>query len=191
MYMGIKAADSIFHSGLKLSTLEVVRRTSKMFLVPPCYISGVTAFGLWTLLFKQKVMQEENPCTSCMLYRGLAISFGAGVVLPLLSLPLLAHSISLREKLVKIEAENFLERLVLLYEYDRPLFRLLPRLFAVHLGVAAVCVYSTLWGWQKISQTMDVDPEFIREAVRKEPDQTGLGARMRNRLVDMQSTRQN
>ncbi|KAI6236595.1 hypothetical protein M3Y95_00174400 [Aphelenchoides besseyi] len=82
------------------------------------------------------------------------------------------------------QPRNLLERLALIVEYNKPIVRHVPKLLAVHLAVSAICVYSTLWGWRHIYQTMDVDPDFVREAVEKEPIETGFVHRIRHKIIN-------
>ncbi|KAI6187014.1 hypothetical protein M3Y98_00195900 [Aphelenchoides besseyi] len=184
LFIGVKITGEAFHPGMNYGFIQTIRQTPKSSLIPPCYISLMTAFALWTVYIKRSIMRDGDVCSSCILYRALTISFGSGVLVPMISAPFLAHGVASFQKATNVQPTNLMERLAMIVEYNKPIVRQIPKMFAIHLAVSAICVYSTLWGWRNIYQTLDVDPDFIREAVEKEPNNTGLMHRIRNKIMN-------
>jgi hypothetical protein len=102
------------------------------------------------------------------------------------------------EKIRNLKPANILELFVLNYKYVKPIWRELPKIFAIQMVIATACVYTSIWArgrqvvverWEdcfkkfttlrrlftqifRIFDSFDMDPETVRSAVNAAPKDT-------------------
>ncbi|KAH7730914.1 Protein F55A12.2 c [Aphelenchoides avenae] len=171
------AAVSVFAAGKinadvcqlnkRLSFREVFRSTPRSSLFFAGYAGLLSCFGLSQMLVQNRLIAEEKPCDSCILTRNIIIALSSGIIVPCVSLPYLAHYNLTKDNPRMPQVTNMVHLFTLSFEGSRSMWPHFKWLIPLQIAVATVATYFTLWGRSRIFDTMDADPDFVREAVRK------------------------
>jgi len=174
-YAANRINADILLSNSKASLMESFKKCSKIPIAFGVYMFGVPTFAFANMMVYKPLILNEDPPNPMQVYRRmLAFSVGFGVVVPLLALPHLVYQIKIRTEPKVYQAKNFVDSFVLSYEFSRSIWRKIPHLLAVQVAVGALCAYSMLWARERIFNTMDADPELIRDCVAKSLEDDGF-----------------
>lgn len=85
----IVGAGSFSH--VNWSFREIFNRSSKMPFVLAFYTGCLTSVGFWTWLVRGSLIDEDVPCTPCVLLRAYGTMVLSGIGMPILTTPWLVH----------------------------------------------------------------------------------------------------
>ncbi|VDM45956.1 unnamed protein product [Toxocara canis] len=74
--------------------------------------------------------------------------------------------------------QSLTDFLTLSWEGSRGAWKVLPRLITFQVLVAAVGCYVTLWGRKRIFESMDADPDLVRETMIRAQEKLPLRERL-------------
>jgi len=171
-YLANKLVAKAFYDHINVGFWETINRTTKAPFILAFYTGCLTTIGLWQLFVKTPMINEEAPSASRILVGSYASMVVGGVAMPLLTTPWIVHYIASKEGIGNVQPNNILEAFIINYKFSKPLFKLLPKIFAIQLVVASACVYSSLWARSRIFDTFEVEPDIIRKAISAAPTNT-------------------
>ncbi|VDK43610.1 unnamed protein product [Anisakis simplex] len=158
--------------------LDGVRQCPKSPLFFGVYTSGVILYIFHQMFIFNEIYKENRPCSSCILSQSIFNSLLSGIAVPMFTLPYLSYYVLLNRKTEKYpRIRSYIDFLALSWEGSRAVWRILPHLMAFQVLVAAVGSYCTLWGRNKIFDSMDADPDLVRETMIRAQDKLPLKER--------------
>uniref|UniRef100_A0A0M3I0P4 Transmembrane protein n=1 Tax=Ascaris lumbricoides TaxID=6252 RepID=A0A0M3I0P4_ASCLU len=135
------------------------------------YTSGVVLYIFHQMFIYNNIYRENKPCSSCVLSQSVFNALLSGIVVPMFSLPYLSYYVILNRKTEKYpRVRSYIDFLTLSWEGSRATWKVLPQLTAFQVLVAAVGSYFTLWGRNRIFDSMDADPDLVRETMIRAQD---------------------
>uniref|UniRef100_A0A0N5C5X3 DUF1691 domain-containing protein n=1 Tax=Strongyloides papillosus TaxID=174720 RepID=A0A0N5C5X3_STREA len=163
-----KISGDFFLFSNKASLIEVMNRAPKIPLYAGIYVSGVTTYLLNHVLVYKDLYQDNEVCPSCILTKCIGNEVLAGVVVPMVSVPLMGHYVMLNKKDMKVpEVKNFVDLIGLSLEGIKSCRRIIPLVVGIQILSGIVGTYSILWGRNKIFSTIEMDEEYVDIAAKE------------------------
>ncbi|MFH4977320.1 hypothetical protein AB6A40_004029 [Gnathostoma spinigerum] len=155
--------------------LEAVRQCPKSPLVFGIYTSGILYYVFQQEFVYNILYREDRPKNSSVLSRYILSSLVSGIVLPVLSTPYISYYVMLNQRTERYpQANGLIEFLCLCWESSKSVIRILPRLMALQLGASVIGTYCVLWGRNRIFDSMDADPDLVRDTMILAQSSTSL-----------------
>uniref|UniRef100_A0A915A658 Bestrophin homolog n=3 Tax=Parascaris univalens TaxID=6257 RepID=A0A915A658_PARUN len=143
-----------------------IRQCPKSPLFFGIYTSGVVLYIFHQMFIYNNIYRENKPCSSCVLSQSVFNALMSGIMVPMFSLPYLSYYVMLNRKTEKYpQVRSYIDFLTLSWEGSRATWKVLPQLVTFQVLVAAVGSYFTLWGRNRIFDSMDADPDLVRETM--------------------------
>uniref|UniRef100_A0A0K0F3E4 Sideroflexin-4 n=1 Tax=Strongyloides venezuelensis TaxID=75913 RepID=A0A0K0F3E4_STRVS len=152
----------------KASLMEVMNRAPKTPLYTGIYVSGLTTYLLNHVLVYKDLYQDIEVCPSCTLSKCIGSEVLAGVVIPMISVPLLAHYVMLNKKDVKVpQVKSIVDLIGLSLEGIKSCRRIIPLVVGIQIFSGIIGTFSILWGRNKIFSTIEMDEEYVNIAAKE------------------------
>uniref|UniRef100_A0A0N4ZP87 Uncharacterized protein n=1 Tax=Parastrongyloides trichosuri TaxID=131310 RepID=A0A0N4ZP87_PARTI len=178
-----KINSDFFLFSNKVGYFESIRRAPKSPYVMSIYVSGITNYFLNQTYIYKPLLQEGEINNTTIISRCILNGIISGVLMPMVTVPLLAHYVMLQRTDIKApQIKNFIDLAALSMEGIKVCKRIIPLFITGHIITGTLAAYSILYGRDKIFNTMDIDEDFIKEAINSANNHVSLKEKVINLL---------